>query len=141
MKLKRDALDAAFSDYIRWRDQWICRRCKRPYEPPTSSYQSAHIYTRANPSIRVDTDNAIGLCAGCHMWGHQRPEEFKEWCVRELGKDHMERLKIKYYARGSKPTKSEKELLRQFFIKKTQEIKDRVKASTGLCLNQTTRKT
>ena len=60
------------------------------------------------------------------MWGSANSEKFKDWCEHELGKTHMEKLRFKYYARGAKVTKSERELLRQHFVKLTAEIKGKL---------------
>ena len=124
MRLKRDSLDAAFSDYIRWRDRWICRRCGSRYAPPTQGLHCAHIYTRANPSIRVDEDNALALCHGCHSYFTGRPIVFKDWCEETLGVAHMEKLKIKYYARSRKITQAEKGLMRRWFLDMIEEMKE-----------------
>ena len=118
MKIKRDKLDIAFSDYIRSRDGWVCRRCKAPHLPPDRGIQCAHIFTRANKGIRVDPDNALALCKPCHAYFTFRKEEWSAWCEKTLGKAFMERLRVKYYARSVKLVASEKELLRLDFIKR-----------------------
>jgi hypothetical protein len=119
MRLKRDKLDAAFSDFIRWRDGWRCRRCRASHNPPAVEIQCAHIYTRGNKGIRVDEDNAIALCDRCHFYFKYREQEWRDWCLKHFGAEYIERLKFKYYARGRKLVASEKELLRQDFIKRT----------------------
>ena len=125
MKIKRDKLDSAFSDYIRARDGWRCRRCKAPHRPE-NGIQCAHIFTRANKGIRVDEDNALALCKACHCYFTFRKEEWTAWCEKTLGKAFMDRLRVKYYGRGRKLVDSEKELLRQDFIKRTKALNERV---------------
>lgn len=125
MKLKRDKYDATFSDYIRYRDNLTCRRCKARFPKPTKGIHSAHIYSRGNPAIRLDPDNALALCNGCHRIFTQRPLEFKEWCDATLGQTHMELLKIKYYA-VRKITKEEKDKQRSDLELKIEEYKRRL---------------
>lgn len=125
MKLKRDKYDATFSDFIRYRDGLRCRRCKAQFPGLTQGIHSAHIYSRGNPAIRLDPDNALALCNGCHRIFTQRPLEFKEWCDATLGSDHMERLKVKYYA-VKKKTKEEKDLQRLELEGKIEEYKARL---------------
>ncbi len=123
MCLKRDKLDAAFSDYIRARDGWKCRCCGASHNPALDVLiQCAHIFTRANKGIRIDPDNAVALCKRCHCSFTFRKEEWSAWCEKKLGAGHMERLRFKYYARGRKLVDSEKELLRQDFIRKTRAL-------------------
>ena len=122
MRLKRDALDAAFSDFIRTRDRWCCRRCRASHNPPAVEIQCAHIFTRGNKGIRVDEQNAIALCKRCHCYFTFRQEEWRAWCEKYLGTAFMEKLRIKYYGRGQKLVASEKELLRKDFIKRTRAL-------------------
>ena len=122
MKLKRDPLDRAFSDYIRTRDRWRCSRCRVHHEPPTNEIQCAHIFTRGNKGIRVDEHNAVALCDRCHFYFKYRQEEWRVWCDKHLGTAFMERLRIKYYGRGQKLVASEKDLLRKDFIKRTRAL-------------------
>jgi hypothetical protein len=131
MKLKRDFLDAAFSDYIRWRDHWICRRCGGQYAPPTTGLHCAHIVTRGNPSTRHADENAIALCYGCHQYFTGRPLEFKSWCQLKLGTAHMERLEIMAHARAPKLSRSEKQLLAACFRAKVKQIR---KTAGVLCV-------
>lgn len=122
MKIKRDKLDAAFSDYIRTRDHWTCRRCRAPHQLPHRGIQCAHLFTRANKGIRYHPDNAVALCKPCHAYFTFRKEEWTAWCEKTLGKEFMERLRVKYYAPSRPLYASEKEILRQDFIKRTREL-------------------
>lgn len=114
MKLKRDKYDATFSDYIRYRDGLKCRRCGAQFPGLTQGIHCAHIHSRGNKGIRTDPDNAISLCNGCHRLFTKRHIEFMEWCDKTLGKDHMDQLKVKYFA-VRKITRQEKDLQRAAF--------------------------
>ena len=117
--IKRTPLDRAFSDFIRARDGWRCRRCRAPHLPPHRGIQCAHIFTRANRGIRVDPDNALALCKPCHAYFTFRSEEWRAWCEKTLGAKFMDLLRVKYYARTRKLSAAERELLRLDFIGRT----------------------
>lgn len=53
-----------------------CLKCKR-----IKPLQAAHILGKgANPSLRYDLENVIGLCVKCHIfWAHKDPSGFCEW--------------------------------------------------------------
>jgi len=70
-------MDKLFAEKVR--EMGFCQRCGK-----TSNLQCAHIYSRKNLSIRWDFENAVCLCAGCHLfWAHQEPVEFTNW-VRDF---------------------------------------------------------
>ena len=117
MGIKRTPLDIAFSDYIRTRDKWICQNCGAK-----ADIQCAHLHTRANKGIRVDPDNAVALCKPCHFYFTFRKEEWRAWCSKHFGQEYMDRLLVKYYGRSRKLVDSEKELLRQDFIRRAKAL-------------------
>jgi uncharacterized OB-fold protein len=65
--IRRTAADARFSDQVRKRDGWTCKRCSVVYIPPTRALQCAHMFSRKIRATRVDPDNALALCTGCHF--------------------------------------------------------------------------
>jgi hypothetical protein len=70
--------DALFSKLIRHRDQ-RCRRCGT-----FERLQCAHLITRSYKSIRIDPDNAIALCQGCHVFFTHRPIEWDLFIEEEF---------------------------------------------------------
>jgi 5-methylcytosine-specific restriction endonuclease McrA len=70
--------DKLFSQYIRNRDG-RCRNCGS-----FERLQCAHIITRSYKSIRVDPENAVALCASCHVLFTHRPLEWREWVEVEF---------------------------------------------------------
>jgi len=114
MKLKRDKYDATFSDYIRYRDGLKCRRCGAQFPKLTQGIHCAHIYSRGNKAIRLDPDNAISLCNGCHRHFTKRTLEFHDWLEGQFGKEQMDFLKAKYY-QTRKITREEKDAQRAVF--------------------------
>lgn len=70
-------MDKLFAEKVR--KIGFCQRCGK-----TSNLQCAHIYSRKNLCIRWNMENAVCLCAGCHLfWAHQEPIEFTNW-VRDF---------------------------------------------------------
>ena len=86
MKLRRDKLDIAFSLYIRTRDGFRCRFCKRT----GGIMDCAHIFSRRHAGTRYDPENAVCLCRGCHMRFTTEPMEFSDWVRSWMGpKRHL----------------------------------------------------
>ena len=79
-QLKKKA-DDYFSLWIRRRDK-VCQStrltghgaatCTREF-----NLQCAHIHTRDYSATRLDPENAVALCRGCHMFFTQRPLEWR----------------------------------------------------------------
>lgn len=101
MKIRTTKLDRIFSLYIRERDGWRCRRCNKQYQPPTASLQCAHIMGRRNKGTRWLPDNAIALCAGCHIHFTGQPVEFYDWLKCEIGESLLEKIRFQ----AKRPTK------------------------------------
>ena len=90
MKLRRDKLDIVFSLYIRTRDGFRCRFCKRT----GGIMDCAHIFSRRHAGTRHDPANAICLCRGCHMRFTTEPMEFADWVLSWMPKVVYEKLRI-----------------------------------------------
>lgn len=91
--MKRDARDAAFSNTIRERDKWTCRRCHKQYPEKSQGLHCAHTFSRRNKSVRWDEANAHALCFACHLWAHGNPTLFTEWVIAEMGQEEYEALR------------------------------------------------
>jgi 5-methylcytosine-specific restriction endonuclease McrA len=89
-------LDRLWSEAIKARDGYRCRRCGR-----TTNLQSAHIHSRSRKSTRHDLDNGLTLCGGrCHLFfAHKDPLQFAEFVKQELGEEKYTLLMVK----ASKP--------------------------------------
>jgi hypothetical protein len=57
--------------------------------------QCAHVHSRDYSATRLDPDNAMALCRGCHMYYTQRPLEWREFVDKLYGKDYFDRLGIR----------------------------------------------
>lgn len=87
MKLKRDFLDAAFSDLVRECFDWTCQRCGHTW--PERKGQDAHcshfLSRGAGNSVRYNIDNALLLCASCHTYVGMHPDEHTKLFKRIMG--------------------------------------------------------
>lgn len=98
MRIKRDKLDALFSEFIRKRaiaEVGGCQRCLRPkfdivkdngdILPAWKQLECSHFFGRSRQATRYDEDNAVGLCGACHMYFTSHPLEHTEWFAARLG--------------------------------------------------------
>lgn len=103
--IKRDSLDALFSDYVRERDHWTCQRCGKYFpEGHRRGLDSAHIFSRRHKGTRHDPDNALALCHGCHSYFTGYPLYFVTWIKEKLGEQKFDLLRYK----ARKPTRLRK---------------------------------
>ena len=87
MKIKLDPLDRLFSEYIRKCAILRVGGCERCLNSKLSwkELQCSHFFGRGQKSVRYDTDNACGLCFGCHIYFGSHPLEHTEWFRNRLG--------------------------------------------------------
>lgn len=85
----RGKCDVIFSKIIRARDGH-CVSCGT-----NQNLQCAHIISRRYSGTRCDTENAITLCAGCHIYFTQWPIEFARFIAETMGEGHYETLKAR----------------------------------------------
>jgi 5-methylcytosine-specific restriction endonuclease McrA len=81
------ALDDAARIEVFERDGGKCVRCGTD-----RGIQWAHVFSRGDKRIRWNSDNALTLCGGCHMfWWHKHPAESGPWFA-ETFPDRYSRL-------------------------------------------------
>lgn len=91
--IKRDALDAAFSDAVREAADWMCQRCSRPFpERKGQDAHCSHFFSRKFNATRWFPDNAAMLCATCHAIVGDDPHEHATLFRRLLGETRYEWL-------------------------------------------------
>jgi hypothetical protein len=74
--IKRTADDKKLSDYVRWeRDKGVCQRCLKEYRKPSGALHAAHCFTRRTKATRLEADNLLSLCFGCHQFVDSHAEE------------------------------------------------------------------
>lgn len=101
--IKRDKYDAAFSDYIRARAKWCCEICLK-YLGKTSGLHCSHFMGRRKQSTRLDPQNAVSACFGCHRKLEEDPEFHREFFRKRLGQRQYDALILKSNI-GPKPDK------------------------------------
>jgi hypothetical protein len=91
--IKRDPLDALFSQVIRTRDP----RCRLGFlcHGAARTVEAAHVFKRTYKSIRWDEDNCFGACWACHHWAEEHQTELHEWARKTLGATRFNRLLIR----------------------------------------------
>ena len=92
--MKLDKLDVLFSELIRRRAILKVGGCERCLQGKVSwkDLQCAHFYGRRKKSVRWDTDNAAGLCGGCHMYLDGQAVEKVEFFKKLLGEESFDYL-------------------------------------------------
>ena len=88
-------LDEAARLAVFERDEHLCVRCRIPGR----AVQWSHVIGRRHKNIRWEADNALTLCAGCHMWWHEYPTLSGEW-FRKNWPDRYERIHKMFNAGG-----------------------------------------
>jgi len=92
MAIKRDLLDALFSDLVRERNGWICEHCGKDYAYEPINCHAAHIIGRRITRLRHDPRNALCLCATCHHYFTDRPTEWTVFVRKKIGDGVMDEL-------------------------------------------------
>lgn len=99
MKIRIDKADTIFSYYIRLRDI-KCMRCgsqvKLNEKGMPVTHQNSHYFGRGKENTRFDPENCDCLCFACHRkWGSDDKEVYRDFKVKQLGKDGFNRLIIR----------------------------------------------
>ena len=108
--MKRDALDALWSRYVRLRDGYRCqwegcqptcssetrtKPCGRLYPSNSKGYHAAHFFSRGKQSTRVTPEAGIGLCYPHHQHAdHNKKSCFHPWLKQRLGEQTFELLRV-----------------------------------------------
>ena len=130
--MKSDPLDKLFSQYIRMRAiirVGGCERCFSPKFdiekdngktfPAWKQLQCSHFIGRGKRSVRFDSDNAIGICGGCHMYLTSHPLLHVEFFKQRLGEIEFDLLN----ARAHIPTRYlDKNTLSLYYKAKIKEM-------------------
>lgn len=81
-------LDALARAEVFERDGNVCIMCHKK----DRAVQWAHVLSRRHPCLRWVADNAMTLCAGCHMFWHHEPAMAVEWFMKNFA-DRWTRIK------------------------------------------------
>jgi len=66
------------------RDNNVCVRC----HDVTRNVQWCHVIGRRHKCTRWELDNALTMCAGCHLWWHEYPTLSGEWFRKNWPERH-----------------------------------------------------
>ena len=127
MGIKRDPLDAAFSNLVRERADWSCECCGKYFpDRKGAGLHASHYWGRRGKSTRWYGNNVFSHCFGCHQKLGSKPHEFKSWVFNQLGEKLYDELTL----RANKPMKisklEQKEMLKHF-KQQLEEIKQKRK--------------
>ena len=75
------------------RERGSCQNCGT-----TQSLQCAHIISRKYSNTRTDLDNALCLCASCHMRFTDNQIDFAEFVIGIVGESRYAELRKKAYS-------------------------------------------
>lgn len=92
-RIKRNAADIAFSNYIRERAGWQCERCGMQFARSNARYlHCSHNWHRGMSNLRYHPDNALALCKNCHYWFEHYREQSTPWLKEKLGEERYAAL-------------------------------------------------
>ena len=115
-KIKIDAADRAFSEYIRTRDQWTCQRCHKRYDESVSRDRMAlhcsHFQGRGKEATRFEPLNADALCYGCHQYFTSHPGEHLAWQTQRKGQATVDAIVLQSNTYKKKDRKAEAKIWR-----------------------------
>lgn len=89
-KALRNKADKLFSLAVRDRAGNQCQNCGGVYR-----VQCAHIVSRRYGAVRWALDNAVCLCAKCHMKFTHDPLGWDDWVNERYGPGRLEQLKLR----------------------------------------------
>ena len=106
-KLIKD-IDDIFSLYIRYRDNWTCKRCGRVHSECDKNLHNSHFFSRDDMGTRWDLKNCDSACGlvikiksgksqlvSCHgIWEKTKNSEYEQFKREQLGDETYERLKM-----------------------------------------------
>lgn len=131
--IKRDALDAVFSDLIREAHDWTCARCGREF--PDRKGQDAHcshFYSRKYNSTRWFPDNAVLLCASCHRITTDDHHEHVRLFESLLGETRYAML-VERKAKLFRYRKADKDAMKAHYKSQLENLKaHRTRGATGV---------
>ena len=121
--MKRDKLDALFSNVIREAYNWTCCRCGKYFpEGQRQGLHASHIHSRRHQLLRHYPLNVVAHCYACHQWYGGNPVLGGRWAVDYLGEGVIEILGDRLREKR-KYTKADKEEIYAHFKEEEKRIK------------------
>ena len=125
MAIRRDPLDAVFSDLVRERADWTCEKCETQFpDRKGAGLHASHYWGRRNRSVRWHGMNVWAHCFACHMNLGGNPHEFKSWVFKQLGEPNYDELTLRANS-VRKYTKADRKEMRAHFKEQLADIRRR----------------
>jgi len=118
LKIKLRKTDTLFSQYIKRRDGFTCQRCGHIFPSDDArGLHNSHYWSRRHENTRMDADNCIALCFGCHrIWAEEERDDYKAFMIRRLGQRGYDLLEYRHHLYKKRDDKADliilKEMLR-----------------------------
>lgn len=89
--------DRFFSQFIRTRDNWTCRLCKKTFIENKRVLHNSHFWGRGRMSTRFDPDNCIAACYSCHYFKLEKEKQgtYRTIMLEWLGEEKYKQLEDK----------------------------------------------
>ena len=88
LKMLKKKLDVAFSDYIRYRGDYVkCVTCGKV--APPKEMQAGHYISRSCMALRWDERNVFIQCIGCNIFKKGAYPEYTEFIINNYGIEHL----------------------------------------------------
>lgn len=121
--MKRDKLDALFSNLIRESYNWTCCKCGKYFpEGQRQGLHASHIFSRRHQLLRHHPDNVVAHCYTCHQWYGSNPVLGGAWATAFLGQGVIEMLTERMRERR-KYTKADKEEAYKHYKQEDERVK------------------
>ena len=93
-KIKRRWADRLWSEIIRLRDGYKCKRCGHQHAPNSKGLQCSQFFSRTREATRFEWDNCDALCMACHLlWSRGAGwQKYGNWKMHTLGFFRYRRL-------------------------------------------------
>jgi hypothetical protein len=121
--MKRDALDAVFSDVIREAYDWTCAYSGLVFpDRKGKDVQCSHFKSRGYSSTRWFPDNAVCLSASAHTYLTKHPDEHTDFIRKHLGPVRYEEL-VQRNRRVYRYRPNDKKAMRQHYAQELKRIR------------------
>jgi len=88
-KAKHSKAKQLWQHAILKRDLWTCQKC---YSEAVDAHHIVH--KPQGQELKWSLDNGVALCRSCHMLDGNASMELPKWCVRHIGLDKYNELRM-----------------------------------------------
>jgi len=120
--IKRTPADKAFSDAVREAHDYECQRCHTNLRHNPRAMHLSHFKGRRSKSTRWDKNNGFCLCAACHNYLGENPDEHTHFARMVLG-DALFEITTQKAARPYKLAKGEEDEIKKHYQEQLKEIR------------------